>query len=86
MSIKSNPAKPATEHGGACPTCGHCKCCEKAATPAPAPIQIQPFCTRRHYPETWDWTYRPQQTITTGNGSGCGKFENAPTILAEAKQ
>jgi len=40
------------EHGGACPTCGHCKCCEKKAAPM---IQYPPICTRPHY----DWTYRP---------------------------
>ncbi len=43
------------EHGGACPTCGHCKCCEKKTAPA---ITFPPICTRRHYPD-WDWTYRP---------------------------
>ena len=44
------------EHGGACPTCGHCKCCEQKAAPI---INVPPICTRRHYP---DWTYRPYES------------------------
>ena len=78
----------AAEHGGACPTCGHCKCCEKAAQPITPPI-----CTRPHYPlltrPFLDWTWRPYDnpiwyggtssgttaTLTTDNTTSTGSLQ-----------
>lgn len=67
---------PAVEHGQ-CPTCGHCKCCEKkAAAPIYFPIYLPPICTRRHYPDyspTPFWydttTANPQITTTAHTGT-----------------
>lgn len=81
MTKKQTPAQ--KEHGGACPTCGHCKCCDKAAKPA---ITF-PICTRPHYPLTpWypDWTYRPnpvwygatttEPTLTVSDNTSSARF------------
>lgn len=50
VKTASETVKLIVEHGGACPTCGHCKCCEKKAAPYVPYIPYQPICTRQHYP------------------------------------
>lgn len=66
------------EHGGACPTCGHCKCCEKKAAAA---ITFPPICTRPHY----DWTYRPMWTVSSGSliTDANGAYTGSSTTVGE---
>ena len=73
MTKKKATTKPNQEHAGACPTCGHCKCCEKkAAAPAYVPLQY-PICTRPHYPTTWP------QIWYGGTSTGLSSGQVTPT-------
>lgn len=73
MSVKKKPEANLPTHG-ACPTCGHCKCCERKAL-EPWPIYVKPWwewwsTPTLTYPPTYPtWTTTTNPVLTTGGSS-----------------